>query len=113
MYSLDRERSSAQHMSLFKAPRTLDTKRRARAFWRAVNGRLLAFTVVSVPSSSREATLTLARALCIFAAFVALMASGLSKDEQETLRLLVQHVSRAFYEPRFTVVMDQLVRHPV
>ncbi|EIW54836.1 uncharacterized protein TRAVEDRAFT_30851 [Trametes versicolor FP-101664 SS1] len=41
------------------------------------------------------------------------MASGLSKDEQETLRLLVQHVSRAFYEPRFTVVMDQLVRHPV
>ncbi|KAI0353960.1 hypothetical protein OH77DRAFT_1406320 [Trametes cingulata] len=41
------------------------------------------------------------------------MASGLSKDEQETLRLLVQHVSRAFYEPKFTVVMDQLVRHPV
>ncbi|KAI0821884.1 TFIIE alpha subunit-domain-containing protein [Trametes gibbosa] len=41
------------------------------------------------------------------------MASGLLKDEQETLRLLVQHVSRAFYEPRFTVVMDQLVRHPV
>ncbi|KAJ2970830.1 hypothetical protein NUW54_g12643 [Trametes sanguinea] len=27
------------------------------------------------------------------------MASGLSKDEQETLRLLVQHVSRASYEP--------------
>ncbi|KAJ2979033.1 hypothetical protein NUW54_g11201 [Trametes sanguinea] len=41
------------------------------------------------------------------------MASGLSKDEQETLRLLVQHVSRAFYEPKYTVVMDQLVRHPV
>ncbi|KAI0726537.1 TFIIE alpha subunit-domain-containing protein [Fomitopsis betulina] len=39
--------------------------------------------------------------------------SSLSKDEQETLRLLVQHVSRAFYEPRFTVVMDQLARHPV
>lgn len=41
------------------------------------------------------------------------MAQGLAKDEQEILRLLVQHVSRAFYEPRFTVVMDQLVRHPV
>ncbi|KZT07046.1 uncharacterized protein LAESUDRAFT_725393 [Laetiporus sulphureus 93-53] len=39
--------------------------------------------------------------------------STLSKDDQETLRLLVQHVSRAFYEPKFTVVMDQLVRHPV
>ncbi|KAI0760577.1 TFIIE alpha subunit-domain-containing protein [Fomes fomentarius] len=41
------------------------------------------------------------------------MAQGLSKDEQETLRLLVQHVSRAFYEPKFTVVMDQLIRHQV
>ncbi|RPD63162.1 hypothetical protein L226DRAFT_528029 [Lentinus tigrinus ALCF2SS1-7] len=41
------------------------------------------------------------------------MAQGLSKDEQETLRLLVQHVSRAFYEPKFTVVMDQLIRHPI
>lgn len=41
------------------------------------------------------------------------MAHGLSKDEQETLRLLVQYVSRAFYEPKFTVVMDQLIRHPV
>ncbi|KAI0717042.1 TFIIE alpha subunit-domain-containing protein [Earliella scabrosa] len=40
-------------------------------------------------------------------------AQGLSKDEQETLRLLVQHVSRAFYEPKFTVVMDQLIRHQV
>jgi len=39
--------------------------------------------------------------------------STLTKDEQETLRLLVQHVSRAFYEPKYTVVMDQLVRHPV
>ncbi|PCH35008.1 hypothetical protein WOLCODRAFT_139687 [Wolfiporia cocos MD-104 SS10] len=37
----------------------------------------------------------------------------LNKDEQDTLRLLVQHVSRAFYEPKYTVVMDQLVRHPV
>ncbi|CCM04771.1 uncharacterized protein FIBRA_06962 [Fibroporia radiculosa] len=34
--------------------------------------------------------------------------STLNKDEQETLRLLVQHVSRAFYEPKYTVVMDQL-----
>ena len=41
------------------------------------------------------------------------MAQGLLKDQQEALRLLVQHVSRAFYEPKFTVVMDQLVRHPV
>ncbi|KAI0754207.1 TFIIE alpha subunit-domain-containing protein [Daedaleopsis nitida] len=41
------------------------------------------------------------------------MAQGLSKDEQETLRLLVQHVSRAFYEPKFTIVMDQLIRHAV
>ncbi|OCH85727.1 hypothetical protein OBBRIDRAFT_762535 [Obba rivulosa] len=37
----------------------------------------------------------------------------LTKDEQETLRLLVQHVSRAFYEPKYTVVLDQLIRHPV
>lgn len=39
--------------------------------------------------------------------------TSLTKDEQETLRLLVQHVSRAFYEPKYTVVMDQLIRHPV
>ncbi|KAH9924074.1 TFIIE alpha subunit-domain-containing protein [Fomitopsis serialis] len=39
--------------------------------------------------------------------------ASLSKDEQDTLRLLVQHVSRAFYEPKYTVVMDQLARHPV
>jgi len=39
--------------------------------------------------------------------------SSLSKEDQEALRLLVQHVLRAFYEPRFTVVMDQLVRHMV
>ncbi|KIP06485.1 hypothetical protein PHLGIDRAFT_13874 [Phlebiopsis gigantea 11061_1 CR5-6] len=39
--------------------------------------------------------------------------SSLPKEDQETLRLLVQHVLRAFYEPKFTVVMDQLVRHPV
>ncbi|KAL6300958.1 TFIIE alpha subunit-domain-containing protein [Sparassis latifolia] len=39
--------------------------------------------------------------------------STLTKDEQETLRLLVQHVARAFYEPKYVVVLDQLVRHPV
>ncbi|KAJ8516968.1 hypothetical protein ONZ45_g5796 [Pleurotus djamor] len=36
-----------------------------------------------------------------------------SKEEQETLRLLVQHVSRAFYEPKYTIILDQLARHPV
>ncbi|TFK26129.1 hypothetical protein FA15DRAFT_667806 [Coprinopsis marcescibilis] len=36
-----------------------------------------------------------------------------TKEEQETLRLLVQHVSRAFYEPKFTIILDQLARHPV
>jgi transcription initiation factor TFIIE subunit alpha len=36
-----------------------------------------------------------------------------TKQEQETLRLLVQHVSRAFYEPKYTIIMDQLARHPV
>ncbi|KAH9923017.1 TFIIE alpha subunit-domain-containing protein [Amylocystis lapponica] len=39
--------------------------------------------------------------------------SSLTTTEKDTLRLLVQHVSRAFYEPKYTVVMDQLVRHPV
>ncbi|KAI0683872.1 TFIIE alpha subunit-domain-containing protein [Cytidiella melzeri] len=39
--------------------------------------------------------------------------SSLSKEDQEALRLLVQHVLRAFYEPKFTVVMDQLIRHTV
>ncbi|KAH8082851.1 TFIIE alpha subunit-domain-containing protein [Cristinia sonorae] len=39
--------------------------------------------------------------------------STLSKDDQEALRLLVQYVARAFYEPKFTIVLDQLVRHPV
>ncbi|KAF9809972.1 hypothetical protein IEO21_07202 [Rhodonia placenta] len=37
----------------------------------------------------------------------------LTKDEQDTLHLLVQQVSRSFYEPKYTVVMDQLARHPV
>jgi transcription initiation factor TFIIE subunit alpha len=36
-----------------------------------------------------------------------------TKDEQETLRLLVQHVSRAFYEPKYTIILDQLARNPV
>ncbi|PPR00759.1 hypothetical protein CVT24_000784 [Panaeolus cyanescens] len=36
-----------------------------------------------------------------------------TKEDQETLRLLVQHVSRAFYEPKYTIIMDQLARHPV
>ncbi|KAJ3522526.1 hypothetical protein NM688_g8862 [Phlebia brevispora] len=41
------------------------------------------------------------------------MSSALSKEDLDTLHLLVQHVLRAFYEPKYTVVMDQLVRHPV
>lgn len=45
-----------------------------------------------------------------FAAYGALMAT---KEEQETLRLLVQQVSRAFYEPKYTIILDQLARHPV
>ncbi|KAF8740047.1 hypothetical protein AX14_008956 [Amanita brunnescens Koide BX004] len=36
-----------------------------------------------------------------------------NKEDQETLRILVQHVSRAFYEPKYTIIMDQLSRHPV
>ena len=36
--------------------------------------------------------------------------SSLPKEDQESLRLLVQHVARAFYEPRYTIVLDQLVR---
>lgn len=36
-----------------------------------------------------------------------------TKEEQDTLRLLVQHVSRAFYEARYTIILDQLSRHPV
>ncbi|PFH49896.1 hypothetical protein AMATHDRAFT_62164 [Amanita thiersii Skay4041] len=36
-----------------------------------------------------------------------------TKEDQETLRLLVQHVSRAFYESKYTIIMDQLSRHPV
>ncbi|TFK72117.1 hypothetical protein BDN72DRAFT_957580 [Pluteus cervinus] len=36
-----------------------------------------------------------------------------TKEEQEALRLLVQHVARGFYEPKFTIILDQLARHPV
>ncbi|KXN91567.1 Transcription initiation factor IIE subunit alpha [Leucoagaricus sp. SymC.cos] len=36
-----------------------------------------------------------------------------TKEDQETLRLLVQYVSRAFYEPKYIIIMDQLARHPV
>ncbi|KAJ7635101.1 TFIIE alpha subunit-domain-containing protein [Roridomyces roridus] len=36
-----------------------------------------------------------------------------TKEDRETLRLLVQHVSRAFYEPKYTIIMDQLARHMV
>lgn len=36
-----------------------------------------------------------------------------TKEEKEVLRLLVQYVSRAFYEPKYTIIMDQLARHPV
>ncbi|TDL25233.1 hypothetical protein BD410DRAFT_743979 [Rickenella mellea] len=36
-----------------------------------------------------------------------------TKEEQDSLRLLVQHVSRAFYEHKFVIIMDQLARHPV
>ena len=36
-----------------------------------------------------------------------------TKEDQDTLRLLVQYVSRAFYEPKFTIITDQLARNPV
>jgi transcription initiation factor TFIIE subunit alpha len=37
----------------------------------------------------------------------------LSEENRAALYLLVQHVTRAFYDPRFIVVMDQLARHQV
>ncbi|TFY65608.1 hypothetical protein EVG20_g5474 [Dentipellis fragilis] len=37
----------------------------------------------------------------------------ITEDDKAALRLLVQHVSRAFYEPKFIVIMDQLARHQV
>ncbi|KAF8549041.1 hypothetical protein OG21DRAFT_1421978 [Imleria badia] len=36
-----------------------------------------------------------------------------TKEERETLRLLVQHVARGFYEPKYIILLDQLARHPV
>ncbi|KAI6043907.1 TFIIE alpha subunit-domain-containing protein [Pisolithus marmoratus] len=36
-----------------------------------------------------------------------------TKEERDTLRLLVQHVARAFYEPKYVIILDQLARHPV
>ncbi|GJJ14936.1 hypothetical protein Clacol_009206 [Clathrus columnatus] len=36
-----------------------------------------------------------------------------SKEDREVLKLLVQHVARGFYEAKYTIVLDQLVRHPV
>ncbi len=36
-----------------------------------------------------------------------------TKEEQEVLRLLVLHVSRAFYEAKYIIIMDQLSRHAV
>ncbi|KZT37453.1 hypothetical protein SISSUDRAFT_987643 [Sistotremastrum suecicum HHB10207 ss-3] len=36
-----------------------------------------------------------------------------NQDNMATLHLLVQQVSRSFYEPKYIVVMDQLARHPV
>lgn len=37
----------------------------------------------------------------------------INEEEKATLRLLVQHVARAFYDPKFIVVLDQLARHEV
>lgn len=31
----------------------------------------------------------------------------------DSLRLLVQQVARAFYEPKFIILLDQLARNPV
>ncbi|KIY49460.1 hypothetical protein FISHEDRAFT_41590 [Fistulina hepatica ATCC 64428] len=36
-----------------------------------------------------------------------------SPEDKENLRLLVQYVSRAFYESKYTIIMDQLSRHAV
>jgi len=37
----------------------------------------------------------------------------LTEESRAALYLLVQHVTRAFYDPRYIVVMDQLARHQV
>ncbi|KAG7094953.1 hypothetical protein E1B28_005754 [Marasmius oreades] len=34
-------------------------------------------------------------------------------EERDVLKCLVQQVSRAFYEAKYTIIMDQLARHPV
>lgn len=36
-----------------------------------------------------------------------------TSEEREVLKCLVQQVSRAFYEPKYTIILDQLARHPV
>ncbi|KAK0495917.1 TFIIE alpha subunit-domain-containing protein [Armillaria luteobubalina] len=36
-----------------------------------------------------------------------------TKEDQEALRQLVLHVSRAFYKAQYIIIMDQLSRHPV
>lgn len=35
------------------------------------------------------------------------------KEDKEVLKLLVQRAARGFYEPKFTIALDQLVRHRV
>lgn len=35
------------------------------------------------------------------------------KEDKEVLKLLVQRAARGFYEPKYTIVLDQLVRHRV
>ncbi|KAI0048968.1 hypothetical protein FA95DRAFT_1489994 [Auriscalpium vulgare] len=37
----------------------------------------------------------------------------LSEEEKGSLRLFVQHVTRAFYDPRYIAIMDQMARHQV
>jgi transcription initiation factor TFIIE subunit alpha len=37
----------------------------------------------------------------------------LTEENRAALYHLVQHVTRAFYDPRYIVVMDQLARHQV
>jgi transcription initiation factor TFIIE subunit alpha len=36
-----------------------------------------------------------------------------STEEKDTLRKLVQHVARAFYEPQYIIILDLLSRYPV
>ena len=39
--------------------------------------------------------------------------STLDEDEKRTLRLLVQHVARKFYDVDQVVILDQLAKHDV